>query len=228
VNSCSHCGRENDDSRITCLECGTPLPANAGLTAPIPGRQRFRFKLGAAFLLTTLILLLVLFLNVTSSRQFDGLQIRGTTRFKEQVVSALILLRDKSPQAYGIVTGYVGVIKQSKRSGMWSDRVPPTFELADPTSFYSLTWCAGAIAHDSFHSKMFHDHRNSHEGTTPPDARNLQVDEEKRCLAHQVQVLREIGAPREEITWCAEQDGTHADVNKDGKYDWDDYRKGDW
>ena len=110
-------------------------------------------------LLAALILALVLTFSGASSRQFDGIQIKGTTKFNEQVVSALILLRDKSPEGYRIVTNYIGAINQARRSGMRVDFVPPTFEMANPTAFYSLTWCAGSIAHDSFHSKIYHDYR---------------------------------------------------------------------
>jgi len=190
-------------------------------------QRRSHFMVIAAVAVVGLILLLV-FLSAPRSQPFDGLQVTGSARFREQVVNALVLLRGKSPSAYEIVTNHVRVIRQARRSGMHLDLSAPTFELANPTAYYSLTWCAGSIAHDSMHSKIYHDYRKAHDGALPPDARSLQIEEEKNCIAHQLQVLRDIGAPIHEISHCAEQDGTHADVNKDGKYDWDDYRQGDW
>jgi len=190
--------------------------------------QRSYSRATAVAALAALILLLLLISNWTSSRSFDGLQIKGSTRFVDQVVRALTLLRDKSPVAYAIVTNHVGSIKQAKRSGMRLDVVPPTFELADPTAFYSLTWCAGSIAHDSFHAKLYQDKVKEIHAALPAGDWSAQVEEEKQCLAHQLHVLRAIGAPLLELNHCAAQDGTHPDVNRDGKYDWDDYRQGDW
>lgn len=223
---CSQCNRENDDAQSACSQCGVALAAEAPpVTREKP--QRSRWLAGAVVAVAGLILVVVI-LGAPSSQVFDGLRVTGSTSFRTQVVSALVLLRDKSPAAYGIVTNHLGVIKQARRSGMRSDLSPPTFELANPTAFYSLTWCAGSIAHDSMHSKIFQDFRKAHDGAQPPHAWSSQVEEEKKCIAHQLQVLREIGAPTLEIDHCAEQDGTHPDVNKDGKYDWDDYEKGNW
>lgn len=108
------------------------------------------------------------------------------------------------------------------------DLVEPTFELANPSAYYSITWCASAIAHDSMHSKIYQDDVKSNPSKQRAENWSSQVEEEKQCNAHQLQVLRDIGAPPHEINHCAKQDGTHADVNKDGKYDWDDYEKGNW
>jgi hypothetical protein len=225
---CADCGKENDHARDGCYECGTALPAADGLSATAMKPRRSHSILGAATALVVLTLVLLLISIGPRSRQFEGLQIKGNARFTDQVVSALTLLRDKSPEAYGIVTNHVGAIKQAKRSGMRLDLPTPTFELANPTAFYSLTWCAGSIAHDSFHAKLYHDRLKAQHGAVPVGNFSSQVEEEKQCLRHQLGVLREIGAPLFEIGHCAEQDGTHADVNKDGKYDWDDYNQGDW
>ena len=226
MKHCSHCKWENDDARSVCSECGAALSVEvAPVTCEKQRRARF---IASAAVATAGLFLLVVFLGAPGSQLFDGLRVTGSTRFREQVVNALVLLRDKSPEAYGIITNYLGVIKQARRSGMRSDLSPPTFELANPTAFYSLTWCAGSIAHDSMHSKMFHDYRKAHNGAGPPHVWSSQVEEEQKCIAHQLQVLRAIGAPALEIDHCAEQDGTHPDVNKDGKYDWDDYEKGNW
>ena len=192
-----------------------------------PARTRLRFRIIAALAVFGFLLLTV-FLGISTTRRFDRLEIKGTAKFQTQVASALTLLREKSPPAYEIVTNHVLVIKQSRRSGMRLDLAKPTFELANPTAFYSLTWCASAIAHDAMHSKVYHDFLKANPSGQRSEDWTSQVEEEKKCNAHQLQVLRDIGAPAYEVTHCAMQDGTHADVNKDGKYDWDDYEQGNW
>ena len=156
-------------------------------------------------------------------------EIKGSKKFEEQVTKALELLREKAPEAHGIVVEYVKKIEQGERSGMWAYKEPPTFEMADPTTFYSITWCAGSIAHDSYHSKLYHDYKKEHPGVmSVPDKVWVGEDAERICIRHQLGVLKKIGAPKQEIDYCSALDGTHGDVNKDGKYDWEDYEKGDW
>src|SRR4051794_38249803 len=109
------------------------------------GARHFAFA--AVLVLISVVVLLFSIFGSVRSQQFDGLQVRGTASFNKQVVSALGLLRQKAPAAYRIITNHVGAIKQARRSGMRNDLVPPTFELANPTALYSVTWCAGSIAH---------------------------------------------------------------------------------
>ena len=208
-----------------CRECGTPI--FVAKAAPLKNAALFPNKLFAVMAAVGLLLILAS-LNVPATRHFDGVEIKGTKEFQEQVSNALALLRERASPAYEIVTNHVRIIKQSRRSGMRSELAKPTFELANPTAYYSLTWCASAIAHDSMHVMLSHNNQKSHSGAHPTHDWNSQVKEEKQCNAHQLQVLRAIRAPSHEIDHCAAQDGTHADVNKDGKYDWDDYEKGNW
>ena len=126
-----------------------------------------------------------------------------------------------------MVTNYVGKIVQGSHSGMWAYKDPPTYEMNDRTTFYSVTWCAGSIAHDAYHSKLYHDYKRNHSGPVP-DKIWTGVDAEKKCLKHQLKVLKRIGAPKHEIDHCKKQIGNHHDVNKDGKYDWKDYKKRNW
>ena len=155
------------------------------------------------------------------------MQIAGSGKFREQVRAALDLLRRRAPDAYGIVTKNIGRIAQGPHSAMWAYRAPPTFDLHDRTAFYSVTWCAGAIAHDSFHSKLYHDWLRTH-GVSVPNAVWTGTRAEQRCLKHQCEVLSLIGAPEPEIEHCMSQKGDHHDVNNDGRTDWQDYEKGDW
>ncbi|MDH4233420.1 MAG: hypothetical protein OEW04_15495 [Nitrospirota bacterium] len=149
---------------------------------------------------------------------FDSVTVQGTPQFCDQVVSALDLLKTKSPSSYIILTDNVGIIQQGKRSGMKADKWPPVFELNDRSAFYSITWCAGVIAHDSFHSKLFHDYRKAHHFFVPGEVWAGHLPETK-CLAHQLQALTEIGAPEDELRYCRTLTPIYADVP---------YRKRNW
>jgi len=217
---CSYCGSENDAGRESCGGCGTALP-NAGPSSGMRVRAS-RGIFGTALLLAAVISLVIFFATFASYTHVytvsDGIKIRGTREFKEQVESALILLRSRSPGAYQITTNYIGMISQAEHSGMRAYRRPPTFDLNDRTAFYSQTWCAGAIAHDSFHSKLYNEYKKAHPGGVPDEVWTGR-EVEKQCLKHQLQVLQEIGAPFSEISYCASQDGSYGTVK---------YKERDW
>jgi hypothetical protein len=154
-------------------------------------------------------------------------EIVGSAEFVERVTQSLDLLESKAADAYAIVIRYVGRIEQGEHSGMWAYRTPPTYEMTDRTAFYSLTWCAGTIAHDSYHSKLYHDHRARNPGSVPGSVWSGE-EAELKCIRHQIEVMELIGAPKHEIEHCRQADGKHADIDKDGKYDWEDFKKRDW
>jgi len=172
----------------------------------------------AAFMVA-LIPLLLMACAPRAPRRSAAPVITGTTKFKEQVASALALLKTKSPEAYGIVTNYVGEIKEGTHSGMWAYWRTPTFELNGRTAFYSVTWCAGSIAHDSFHSKLYHDYRKQGPGARRvPEEIWMGEQAEKRCSEHQLRVLQQIGAPPLERDWLRQTN-----------HYWEvDYKKRDW
>lgn len=154
-------------------------------------------------------------------------EIKGSDRFLKHVRAAMKLIQEKTPRAYQLIQQNVAVIQQAERSGMWAHRSPPTFEMADRTTFYSVTWCAGSIAHDAFHSKLYHDFRGA-KGTPVPDDVWTGKDAELKCIAFQIQVLEKIGASIHEVEHCKKQNGEHFDLDKDGKYEWSDYFKRNW
>jgi hypothetical protein len=151
-------------------------------------------------------------------------EIAGSLQFSNQVHQALLLLRSRDTNAYAIVTNYVGRIQQGERSGMWAYKTPPTYEIADSTTFYSLTWCAATIAHDSFHSKLYHDHRKRHDGSVPDSVWTGRAAE-RQCMKHQLLVMERIGASKREIDYAKKQtDGHYAKDNET----WEEYRKRKW
>ena len=155
-----------------------------------------------------------------------GIEIVGNQRFVGQVRQALVLLEREAPEEFGTVQQYVKRIKQGPRSGMWADQDPPTFEMGDRTTFHSVTWCAGAIAHDSYHSRLYHEYREAHGESVPYEAWG--DAREPECIAFQLTAMEKIGTPNHELQYVRSLDGSHPDLNKDGKYDWDDYQQVDW
>lgn len=155
------------------------------------------------------------------------IEIKGSEKFQKRVTKALQLLKEKAPDAHEIVSEHVRRIEQGRHSGMWAYKTPPTYEMTERTAFYSLTWCAGSIAHDSLHSKLYRDYKKQHSGSVPDEVWTGR-DAETKCLKHQLDVLKKIGAAKHEIEYCSKLKGTHHDANKDGKYDWEDHKTRDW
>jgi len=151
-------------------------------------------------------------------------EIVGSDRFKRQVSEALALLKERDADAHAVVTEHVGRIQEAERSGMWAYKTPPTFDMSGTTAFYSITWCAAAIAHDAYHSKLYHDYRKKHSGDVPLDAWTGKRAEQ-RCMKHQIAVMERIGAPKKELEHAKKMaDGQFVKDNKD----WEEYRKRKW
>ncbi len=152
--------------------------------------------------------------------RFDSVVVRGTASFQQQVTNALVVLKTKAPAAYATVTNEIGIIEQGKRSGMRAWLKPPKFELADGSAFYSLTWCAATIGHDSLHSKLYHDYLKQHPGASRvPDSVWKGEGPEHLCSQHEVQVLKDIRAPLYEINWCSQTNNRYWEVDY-GKRNW--------
>ncbi|MDB6021721.1 MAG: hypothetical protein JWQ04_1578 [Pedosphaera sp.] len=151
-------------------------------------------------------------------------EIVGSSRFTNQIHQALLLLKARDTNAYAIVTNYIGRIQEGERSGMWAYKTPPTYEISDSTAFYSVTWCAATIAHDSFHSKLYHDHRKTHGGPVP-DAVWTGTAAEQQCMKHQLAVMEHIGASTLEIDHAKKQaDGHYVKDNET----WQEYKNRKW
>jgi hypothetical protein len=96
----------------------------------------------------------------------------------------------------------------AEQSGMWAYKTPPTYEMSDTTALYSLTWCAATIAHDSFHSKLYHDYLKMHSGHVP-DAVWTGTAAERKCVKHQLAVMKRIGATQWEIDYVKKEADGH-------------------
>lgn len=102
-----------------------------------------------------------------------------------------------------------------------------TMDLGDRTAFASLTWCAGVLAHEACHSKLYWDCTRAWGRPAPIEVYGLGAGE-LSCGAFQMRVLQQVGAPRSEIEWVQQQGGGHYDKDGDGDFDEDDYRLRDY
>lgn len=157
----------------------------------------------------------------------DDIQIRGSQKFVNQIKAALGLLRKASPESYVVVRVYVGRIEESRRSCMAATEDPPTAYFNEHSAFSSLTWCAGSIAHEAYHSKLYHEYRQEHGEPVPSNAWVGQL-REQQCNVFQLQVLRDVKAPEHEIRHTQSQNGLHYDVDGDGDFTWRDSLLQDW
>ncbi len=184
-------------------------------------------KLNKRFILILFIIFFQFSFVTKSDADLNDIDVVGNETFIVQVKKAQELMKNKAPEEFEIIKNYVGLIRQAEHSGMLAYSQPPTYELNDRTAFYSITWCAGTIAHDAYHSKLYNDYKRSIGGAVPDDVWMGQ-DAEKKCMGFQVEVMKKIGSPEHEIRYLNSLDGTYYDVNKDGRYDEDDYKKRDW
>jgi hypothetical protein len=156
-----------------------------------------------------------------------NVDIVGTDVFLYQTLEGMSLLQNKSPEAYTKIQTYIGLIELGEHSGMWAFENPPRYEVGQRTADSTTTWYASTIAHDAVHSELYHEYLNQH-GPPVPDDAWASVEAEQFCIAFQLNVLKDIGAPDYEIEYLESQTGTHCDVDNDGDCDWDDYDNRDW
>ena len=129
-------------------------------------------------------------------------EIQGAPVFRDRTLEALALL--EGSESFARVAPYIAVIKQADHSGMRAYDERPMYEVGFRTWNYSVPWYAGTIAHDGYHSLLYHNAKGS--GTAePPETSWTGADAERKCLRFQVLVLREINADAALIKYVQDQ-----------------------
>ena len=130
-----------------------------------------------------------------------GICVVGSADFVARTTEALDLL-GATPH-YRDIERYVAIIKQGRRSGMHANATKPTFVVGKRTWSHSPLWYAGAIAHDAYHSKLYHDGKSA-AGREPPADCWTGKDAERECLALQIEVLKALDADERTVAYLEE------------------------
>jgi len=119
------------------------------------------------------------------------IKIEGDQTCQEQTIEALNLLQTKAPVHYKTVTHYIGVIECiAQGSAMLAYEKPPRFQVGAATSGAGAIWYAGTIAHDSCHSKLYHEGKDW-----------IGKEAEATCLDVQYDALSKIGASQDTLDY---------------------------
>lgn len=155
-------------------------------------------------------------------------EVVGDERFQDKIRESLNLIYSKAPATLDFINKYIKRIEQYNRTGMCAYCQPPTYQVALATVDSGPYWLASTIAHDSYHSYLYHLYRDMLGGKTPKYELWAGFDADRRCNRFQLQTLYEIDANEYLITYMKKQDGTHCDINHDGKCDYKDYLLREW
>jgi hypothetical protein len=131
------------------------------------------------------------------------MQVQGSTAFTQETNKALKLL--EGTNEYSEITQNVGRIKENDKSGMNVYSNVPTFEVGSTTWQGGTVWYAGTIAHDSYHSKLYHDAKIANGGQEPDPSTWTGAAAEQKCLTYQIKVLQELGADADTIDYLTQQ-----------------------
>lgn len=133
--------------------------------------------------------------SIPSFPQTSTITVKGDNACVLETEQALGLLREKAPVHYDIITKYIGVIECSDRgSGMYAWEEPPRYQVGKPTRDAGVIWYAGTIAHDSCHSKQYHDYLSNNPSGSVPDDVWTGREAERQCLDVQYDALTKIDA----------------------------------
>lgn len=120
-----------------------------------------------------------------------GFEIQGAPVFVDRTREALTLLEGST--TFTQVERYISVIKEAEHSGMRAYGDRPVYEVGFRTWNYSAPWYAGTIAHDGYHSLLYHEAKGA-DTAEPPATSWTGADAERKCLDFQARVLSEIKA----------------------------------
>jgi hypothetical protein len=119
------------------------------------------------------------------------IEIKGDEKCQTQTTDALKLIETKAPSYYDVVIHSIGVIDcQPAGSGMYWWEYPPRFQVGEATREAGTMWYAGAIVHDSCHSKQHYEQYS----LTDKQA-------EAQCIDFQIAAMTIMGADQETLDY---------------------------
>jgi len=135
--------------------------------------------------------------------------IKGDASCSLQTGQALTLLKSRDPSDYRNITRYIRLIEcRDAGSGMYAWEEPPRFAAGRATRDAGILWYAGAIAHDSCHSREYHEYLQSHPSSSVPPEVYTGKTAEEACLQYQYTVLQKIGANEKMLQYVKDSAGT--------------------
>ena len=145
-----------------------------------------------------------------------GIDIQGSPEFKSQVTHALKLVWMADRDTFLFMKKNLYVIRNEDKTGFYMENGRPVAALSNDHAFRSLTWCAGIIAHQTWHA-WYTLEKNKRISSPPPlpgdkDERVLDVNParfdykgldailyiEDKASSFQLDVLKKVGAPKSE------------------------------
>lgn len=157
--------------------------------------------------------------TTTEPTTVGDIAIDGNSQFTTETEKALNLLHKSSD--YFTITQYVKRLKEYDHSGMDVYSDVPTFQVGEDTWKGDPVWYAGAIAHDSCHSRLYFEAKANNGGNEPDRNAWTGSQAEITCLGFQIKVLQEIGGDQATIDYLKE-------VMKDPKYQNVPYENRTW
>jgi hypothetical protein len=165
-----------------------------------------------------------------------ALEVKGDDNFKSQVTHSLKLIWLSDREDFLFIKKYLSVIRNEDKTEFYLDNGRPVAALSKAQANRSLTWCAGLIAHQAFHSYIKFNSKKKQKVRPPlpgeKDEREFLVNPaafdytslnsilnmEARACSFQMEVLRKIGAPRREINALVKRAPRDFSVSHDGNY----------
>ena len=134
------------------------------------------------------------------------------SEFRPKIQRCLsLLIHCAKDDGYLYINKYNLKIRAARASGAnFGDK---SIDIARATFDASDTWLASVLVHEAVHFQQRKERR--YQAT---------VADEREANSYQLEILRKLGAPSNEITHLQQQTGTHADLNGDGIYDDADYQ----
>jgi hypothetical protein len=153
---------------------------------------------------------------------FFGLEVSGDQTFRTRIAQSLLLLKMSSPKDLGTITNYLHGVRQGPRSGVLYKASEPVTSISDKIAMYSLPWCAGGLAHEAFHVKLYREDPSAYKNF------KCTVESEGACIRYQRQVLKRAGGSPYELQYIDTVKSDHFDTNGDGKYTGEDWEMRNW
>src|SRR5262249_46908157 len=132
--------------------------------------------------------------TLQGATEYGNLVIFGPAPFRQKVVDALNLLKERTPDAIAILEKYIFGIALSKGSGVILSSKPCAIYYGRQSEHLPVIEVAGALAHEGFHCKLYWEYRDSHGGQQPPKEVFSGRTGEEQCVRYQCDVLRRLGA----------------------------------